>query len=43
MLSSGKERASMAPGDVVSTFRRIRNRSLAGPETLKSLIEEGRR
>lgn len=43
MLSSGKERPPMEHADVVSLFHQIRNRSKAGSETLKSLIEEGRR
>ena len=43
LLSSGVGAASSNTSSLVQDFRSIRERSLSGKESLKELIEEGRR
>lgn len=43
LLSSGVEGGAKTDADLVAVFRKIRARSKSGKESLKSLIEEGRR
>jgi len=43
LLSSGNEDAAKRGADPVAAFRTIRNRSKDGKDSLKSLVEEGRR
>ena len=43
LLSSGLESASAEKEDLVSAFKQIRARARSGPESIKDLIEEGRR
>jgi prevent-host-death family protein len=43
LLSSGNERIVKADTDLIASFRSIRDRSKGGKDSLKSLIEEGRR
>jgi prevent-host-death family protein len=43
LLSSGVEGGPKTDADLVAAFRKIRGRSTSGKESLKSLIEEGRR
>jgi prevent-host-death family protein len=43
LLSSGNERTAKKNQDLVASFREIRSRSKSRKDSLKSLIEEGRR
>jgi prevent-host-death family protein len=43
LLSSGMESGAPAAMDIVETFRSIRAKCKPGPESLKTLIEEGRK
>jgi prevent-host-death family protein len=43
LLSSGSESPRPAEGSLVERFGRIRERAKPGTETLKELVEEGRR
>jgi prevent-host-death family protein len=43
LLSSGPDEMAGAHRDLIASFRKIRQRSKEGNDSLKSLIEEGRR
>jgi prevent-host-death family protein len=43
LLSSGLESASDEKEDLVSAFQQVRARTRSGPQSIKDLIEEGRR